>query len=70
MIILLVSGEDISEFLLKAVINFTPESDCRNGYNTDSKLRAGFDPSSMVCAGDKYSGHDTCSVKRYFQTNS
>lgn len=59
---MIISDEDLSDFLLKAVINFQPEDDCKKAYSSDQNLKAGFDFKTMICAGDRYTGKDTCSV--------
>ncbi|KAK7605140.1 hypothetical protein V9T40_006998 [Parthenolecanium corni] len=54
------TGEEISETLLKAEISFAADSECTATYKGEKKLAMGYDPTTMICAGDKYKGRDTC----------
>ncbi|XKL59436.1 hypothetical protein PGB90_000452 [Kerria lacca] len=54
------TGEQKSDPLLKATINFMNDSECKTIYSNEPKLTAGYDDKSMVCAGDQYFGKDTC----------
>ncbi|KAK7605172.1 hypothetical protein V9T40_007030 [Parthenolecanium corni] len=49
------AGEERSKPLLKAKISFAADSECTATYK-------GYDPATMICAGDKVQGRDTCEV--------
>ncbi|KAK7601271.1 hypothetical protein V9T40_008712 [Parthenolecanium corni] len=54
------TGEQSSEPLLKAQISFAADSECTATYKGDKRLAKGYDPATMICAGDKFHGRDTC----------
>ncbi|KAK7601270.1 hypothetical protein V9T40_008711 [Parthenolecanium corni] len=54
------AGSEKSETLLKAEISFAADSECTATYKGDSRLAKGYDPATMICAGDKGHGRDTC----------
>lgn len=56
-----------SETLLKAKIQFAEDEDCVKLYTGDRKLPTGYSASSMICAGDRISGNDTCLVSNSYE---
>ena len=57
------TAERRSNQLLKTTIQFEDEEICRTEYSTANKLERGYDPQTMVCAGDLVTGNDTCPVR-------
>ncbi|KAK7601268.1 hypothetical protein V9T40_008709 [Parthenolecanium corni] len=56
------SGEEDNGQLRKAEISFAADSECTATYKGDKRLAKGYDPATMICAGDKIHGMDTCAV--------
>ncbi|KAK7605147.1 hypothetical protein V9T40_007005 [Parthenolecanium corni] len=53
-------GEERSDPLLKAKISFAADRECTATYKGDKRLAKGYDPATMICAGDEFEGRDTC----------
>lgn len=61
-----ISGEARSDILLKTNVYFADNNECDSTYKGDKKFVKGFDATTMICAGNKLEGNNTCYVSMEF----